>query len=111
LPNARFAGGRDIVGKPIVLGIRPEDIALHTQIASAESFVQSASGFRALVDQVELAGAETTLHVQTGAHALVCRTREDLGQRGGGFRAQFEIDVDKAHLFDAESGGRIMREA
>jgi multiple sugar transport system ATP-binding protein len=110
LPDARFAGARDFAGKPVVLGIRPEDIQMSSQISDAQPLKQSASSFRSLVDQVEAVGPETAFHLQTGAHSLVCRTREKAGNRSGGFRAHFEIDMEKAHLFDAESGGRIMQE-
>jgi len=59
---------------------------------------------------VEPGGPETTFHLQTGAHALVCRSRLALGKREGGFRAQFEVNLEKTHLFDVESGARIMQE-
>ena len=111
LPGARFAGAPDLIGKRIVLGIRPEDIELSSQPAGAEPIAQWRAGFRALVDQMEPGGPETTLCLQTGAHTLVCRTRLDGGHREGGFRGHFEIDLEKAHLFDAESGSRIMQDA
>jgi multiple sugar transport system ATP-binding protein len=111
LPNSRFAGARNFAGKPIILGIRPEDIEYCSQPTGAEPIERSSARFRALVDQIELGGPETVLHLQTGAHGLICRTRAGAGHRDGGFRAEFAINLGKTHLFDAESGGRIMREA
>jgi multiple sugar transport system ATP-binding protein len=111
LPNSRFAGARDFAGKPVILGIRPEDIELCSQSTGAEPIDRSQARFRALVDQVELGGSENLFHLQTGTHALVCRTGLGVGQREGGFRAEFGINLGRAHLFDAESGDRIMQEA
>jgi multiple sugar transport system ATP-binding protein len=103
IPLSRFGGAKDFFGKPIVLGIWPEDIG----IAAAE---RSSTSFRALVDRVEPRGAETDLYLQTGAHHLICRSREWVAAGEGGRRFQFEIDPQKIHLFDPVSGGRIMAE-
>jgi multiple sugar transport system ATP-binding protein len=108
LPMAQVAGAKEFFGKPIVLGIRPEDI----EIALASNGVRhSFTIFRALVDRVELRGAETDLCLQTGAHELICRSRRWVDQaEGGGHRFQFEINLGRAHLFDAASGRRIMQD-
>jgi multiple sugar transport system ATP-binding protein len=104
LPMARFSGAKDFFGKPMVLGIRPEDIEIAVASSGAE---RSSSSFRALVERIEPRGAETDLYLQTGAHALVCRSRR-WADREGGHRFQFEIEVEKTHLFDPASGRRIM---
>lgn len=104
LPMSRFTGANDFTGKPVVLGIRPEDV----EIASPSGAERSATGFRALVDRIEPRGAETDLYLQTGAHELICRSRRWVDQGEGGHRFQFEIDLEKAHLFDPVSGCRIM---
>jgi ABC-type sugar transport system ATPase subunit len=67
--------------------------------------------FRALVERVELRGSETHLYLQTGANELISRSRRWVDQGEGGHRLQFEINLEKAHLFDLASGRRIMREA
>lgn len=90
-------------GKPIVLGIRPEDIEIAA--AGAE---RSATGFKALVDRIEPRGAETDLYLQTGGHDLVCRSRRWLDPGEGGRRFQFEINLAKTQVFDPVSGHRIM---
>lgn len=91
-------------GKPIVLGIRPEDI----EVAGGE---RSATSFKALVDQIEPRGAETDLYLQTGGHGIVCRSRRWIDPGEGGRRFQFEISLSKAHFFDPISGDRIMAES
>jgi multiple sugar transport system ATP-binding protein len=92
-------------GKPIVLGVRPEDI----EIAGAGG-ERSAISFKALVDRIEPRGAETELYLQTGGHDLVCRSRRWIDSGEGGRRFEFEIDLEKTHLFDPVSGQRIMAE-
>ena len=93
-------------GKPIVLGIRPEDI----EIAGAGAG-RSPTGFKALVDRIEPRGAETDLYLQTGGHELVCRSRRWIDPGEGGRRFQFEINLEKTQFFDPVSGLRIMAES
>lgn len=108
LPISRFAGAKDFLGKPAVLGIRPEEIEIGSATSGGE---RSWTSFRALVDRMERRGAETDLHLQTGAHELVCRSRRWVDQGEGGHRFEFEIELGKAHLFDPASGRRIMAES
>lgn len=101
----RLPISKEYSGKPVVLGIRPEDIEIAPAAGGAE---RSANGFRALVDRIEPRGAETDLYLQTGGHELVCRSRRWIDQGEGGHRFQFEMDLEKTHLFDPVSGVRIM---
>src|SRR5205085_12364787 len=95
---------RDFQDKPVMLGIRPEDIEL-AQFAAANE--RSTSSFPAIVDLVEPMGAETNLYLQTGAHTVVCRSQRALEHREVGRRFQFELKLEKAHLFDPATGERI----
>ncbi|MEN3368746.1 MAG: multiple sugar transport system ATP-binding protein [Verrucomicrobiota bacterium] len=104
LPVSEFPNAKNFTGQPIVFGIRPEDIT----VASAET-VGSPASFRALVEMVEPIGAEANLYLQTGAHALVCRSRCGTDKGNAGHRLQFEIDIEKARLFDPASGRLITR--
>jgi multiple sugar transport system ATP-binding protein len=108
LPLGRFAGAKEFVGKPIVLGIRPEDVEIASE---PNGGVNSSTIFRALVDRIEPRGSETDLYLRTGAHELICRSRRWVDQAEGGHRFQFEINLNKAHFFNPASGGRVMREA
>ncbi|PZR73759.1 MAG: glycerol-3-phosphate ABC transporter ATP-binding protein [Chthoniobacterales bacterium] len=94
---------RDFSGKPVLLGVRPEDIEI-AQFAKPAGVVAS---FRAIVDIVEPTGTETNLYLQTGAHTVICRSRRALDHREAGHRLQFELNVSKAHLFDPETSRRI----
>lgn len=97
---------KEYAGKPVVLGIRPEDIEVGA--AGAE---RSATSFKALVDRIEPRGAEADLFLQTGAHRLVCRSPRWIDPGEGGRRFQFEINLGKTHLFDPVTGRRIMAES
>jgi multiple sugar transport system ATP-binding protein len=103
LAASRFPRAQELAGKPVILGFRPDDIEM-----AAEGADRPASAFRALVERAEARGTETDLYLQTGAHQLICRSRRWTEQIEGGHRFQFEIQVGKAHLFDPDSGGRIM---
>ena len=102
-PMSEFREARDLVGKPVLLGIRPEDITA-AQSSKAEG---SSGSFPAIVELVEVIGAEENIHLQTGAHRLVCRTGRSVDQREVGHRLQFELNVQKVCLFDPISRLRV----
>jgi len=103
LSLAERPGARAFLGKPVLLGIRPEDIEL-AQFAKNDG---STSSFPAIVDIVEPMGPDTNLYLQTGAHTVVCRSQRALDRREAGQRLQFEINLKKVHLFDPDSATRI----
>jgi multiple sugar transport system ATP-binding protein len=97
-------GAAQFIGKPIILGIRPEDLVVAPKSNEGKA---AANGLPAIVDLVEPMGGETRLHLQTGAHTLICQSREGFDHRHAGHRFYFEINVQKAHLFDPISARRI----
>src|SRR5438132_1408578 len=104
--QVRFANrpqAREFLGRPMLLGIRPEDI----EVAQLSKTGNTTARFPAIVDIVEPMGAETNLYLQTGAHTVVCRSQRALDHRETGHRLQFELNVDKAHLFDPPTTSRI----
>ena len=102
LPAQAHPGAADLLDRPVLFGIRPEDIEL-AQFSGSEAATGS---FPAIVDIVEPMGAETNLYLQTGAHTVVCRSQRALDHREAGHRLQFEMSLNKAHLFDPASGRR-----
>jgi len=96
-PEAKPFAGRDIVA-----GIRPEDIEIVTAPPR-----QGTPRFKALLDIVELMGAETDAHIDTGAHRIIARTPIAIPSEEAGHRVQFEIDPARVHLFDPETTRRI----
>jgi multiple sugar transport system ATP-binding protein len=104
LPAAKFPGLQDFIGKPVLLGIRPEDI----EVAQPSNAPERYSGtFRAIIDLVEPMGAGAVIYLQTGPHTLLCRSRPGVDPGETGHRSQFGMDLNKAHLFDPVSRRRI----
>jgi multiple sugar transport system ATP-binding protein len=97
------AEAKPYAGREIVAGIRPESI----NIVSRETKPGALPRFQSLVDIVEHMGAETHIHLDTGAHAMICRTPAALTSEEAGHRIQFEIDPAAVQLFDAGTQQRI----
>jgi multiple sugar transport system ATP-binding protein len=91
-------------GKPTTLGIRPE----HCTHVPDDAPSGDTANFQAVVEIVEPMGAETFLYIHTGAHPLVSRIHEAIARAEAGHRLYFHIDSKRAHLFDEETGGRLV---
>jgi multiple sugar transport system ATP-binding protein len=94
----------DFAGKPIVLGVRPEDFTL---VPATSPQKVAPSTFPALLDVVESVGLGTNLYLQTGVHNLVVRSPEVFDRGNAGRRIRLTIDPAKAHFFDPVSTNRI----
>lgn len=103
LSAARFPEGGDFTGKPVLLGIRPEEIRM-ADPATTEKYGGNFSG---LVDFVEVMGAETNLHLQTGAHTLICRIPAGSTPPEAGHRGRFMLNLNKLYFFEPLSTRRI----
>ena len=90
------------IGKEVTLGIRPESCDL-----VAEGKPHPENAFQAVVDIVEPMGAETYFYLQTGAHTIISRSHSAADNRVAGHRLLFEMQADRAHLFDPKTGLRI----
>ena len=101
-PSQAHPKARALVNRPLLFGIRPEDI----ELAQISRFTEPAN-FPAIVDIVEPMGAETNLYLQTGAHTIVCRSQQSLDHRDAGRRQQFALNLTKTHFFDPESTNRL----
>ena len=94
LPADLASRARGHVGRPIVFGIRPENIR--------EASIGGSTMFEATVELAEPMGAETYLYVSTGATGFVARvgpTDRFVPQQ----RVRLSFNLDCAHLFDAET--------
>ncbi len=96
---------RTFAGNEVILGIRPEDLAVTSLTRSESKGVPDV--FPAIVDRAEPRGAETHLWLQTGAHTLICRSRAGLERSEAGHRVQVKMDLGKAHFFNPGSGERL----
>ncbi len=85
------------VGKRVVLGVRPEDIAIAAGPATERG---------AVVEVIEAMGAETFLHLHSGVSAFIARV-PPLRRFAPGERVDAVIDENRIHLFDAETEAAI----
>ena len=102
IPIPGGKGGDDVfakwVGKPVVLGVRPEDIHAEDVFvqASSESLVEIQ------VDLAELMGAEIYLYGACAGHSVTVRTPARSRIQSGD-TVKLAIDVNKMHIFDQET--------
>jgi multiple sugar transport system ATP-binding protein len=89
-------------GHSVILGIRPEDISVH----SPEDALPADSTLRARVDLVEPTGSEALLYTRAASHDIAVRANRGVLPSPGSEVALL-LALDRAHFFDAESGERV----
>ncbi len=89
-------------GQEVVLGLRPETIfAAGTELPGKDRFV-----FESPVVVVEPTGPDTMIVFEIGGHEMIARVRpEDARAPGTMFR--FEVEMNKAKIFDQKTGLRL----
>jgi multiple sugar transport system ATP-binding protein len=87
---------RGHIGKPVVLGIRPEDVC----DASAAVNREPGRTLEVTVEVCEPMGSETYLYLTTGASAFVARVGPT-GRFDSGQKVNVTLRLENAHLFDA----------
>lgn len=94
----------DLVGQKLTFGIRPEDIYLDKSAAGSNI----SEGHPCVAEIVEPMGNEIFFHFDAGlGDNVLCRARmNETPKRGEKFKLY--IDLDKAHLFEYESGKAII---
>jgi len=97
--DARLAAkAADHVGKPVIFGIRPEDV----QDTATLSNPDPARTIEVKVEVSEPMGAETLLYLTTGASAFIARVNPtDRFEAGQNVTVSFRLE--NAHLFDGET--------
>ncbi|MCJ7536166.1 MAG: sn-glycerol-3-phosphate ABC transporter ATP-binding protein UgpC [Anaerolineales bacterium] len=98
IPEDRTSVYQDHVGKPIIFGIRPEDI-INPEFAPRGIIAQPVE---TQVDITELMGNEIFLFLKSGKHDFVARvdprTKATIGQQ-----MQLVFNMDNMHIFDRET--------
>ncbi|HTQ31148.1 MAG TPA: sn-glycerol-3-phosphate ABC transporter ATP-binding protein UgpC [Opitutaceae bacterium] len=97
LPPGLAASAVALADRPAILGLRPEDIT---------DAPAGAAGFEARVELAEPMGAETYLHLNTGASAFVARVHPG-GHYAPNQTAQVFLRAEKVHLFDPATGQAV----
>jgi multiple sugar transport system ATP-binding protein len=100
LPKGRYPSLRNagVVGKSVVLGIRPED--LHNDEVFLTTYPDAT--LRTNVEVVEHMGSELYLHVTAGGQTLVARVSARFDVKPG-TSLPLALDLNKVHVFDAET--------
>jgi multiple sugar transport system ATP-binding protein len=98
VPSDRAKAYTPYVDKPVVLGIRPEDIYNPAFVPPGIS----AAAVDAKVDVTELMGNEIFLYLVAGANSIVARVDPRTDFRIGD-KVQVSFNMDKCHLFDPET--------
>ena len=93
-PAPALAAWKD---RDVILGIRPEAIGL---AGDGEAVIES------VIDVVEPTGADTMAYLRVGERTIVARLKPSDPARTGG-TVRLAVDMDRASLFDPESGKRI----
>ena len=90
--------------KPVVFGVRPEDIALYDPSrGGAPEWSLSARA-----EVVETLGSEVFLHLACGAHALVARMDVPDSPLSVGQTVQLDLKMLRTHVFDKETERSIV---
>ncbi|MFQ6097287.1 MAG: TOBE domain-containing protein, partial [Armatimonadota bacterium] len=100
IPDSRTDSLREWVGKPLVFGIRPDD--MFDKSLSPTVRANDCNTLRVAVEVVEPMGATSILYLNTGTDTLVASV--DSATRARENEAlDIVLDVEKAHLFDKET--------
>jgi multiple sugar transport system ATP-binding protein len=90
-------------GKPIVLGIRPEDI--HDDKLVFETFPNSI--LKIEVDVAELLGAETNIYTNVNGNNI-CASVDARADIHIGDKMELALDMNKCHFFNPETEQRLV---
>lgn len=101
LPARLTRAAAGYVGKPVVFGIRPEDIQSDTATTKDSSALVEAT-----VEVVEPMGAESFVYLTTGDTPFIARVQPSFAAQVGD-RVRLALDLHHAHLFDAASEAAI----
>jgi multiple sugar transport system ATP-binding protein len=94
------------LGRPILLGLRPEHLAPILAPLSGGATPDASNAFDAEVELVEMLGAEILIHCLTGSHRIIAHA--PLGaRRERGTTMTFAATMEAAAFFDPDSGGRM----
>jgi multiple sugar transport system ATP-binding protein len=94
VPEAFRANLVSHIGKEVIFGVRPEDIALY------QPGTAMANTISAKAEVVELLGSEIFAHLSCGAHTLVARMAVPGQEIGVGETIQISFQMAKTHVFD-----------
>jgi multiple sugar transport system ATP-binding protein len=90
-------------GRPVIFGLRPEDIGAHDHRTGDRQ-----AALMARADVVETLGAEMFVHLTCGPHSIVARMESSERPLSVGQALEVELKMAKTHLFDKETSQSIV---
>ena len=91
-------------GRPVIFGVRPEDMSAHNPVAGAGG----GNTVTTQADVVETLGSEILVHLTCGAHSLVARMEAPERLLTEGQRLEVDLKMMKTHVFDKETSQTIV---
>ena len=104
LPPAFHDRLESYAGRPVIFGVRPEDMATP---APGEGNDQG-NLLTARADVVETLGAETFVYLTCGPHSIVARMEAPERPLEVGQSLEVELKMARTHLFDKETSQTII---
>ena len=104
LPEAFSARIESYDGRPVIFGVRPEDVAEHNP---AEGRING-NTLMARADVVETLGSETFVYLTCGPHAIVARMEAPERPLIVGQALEVDLKMVKTHIFDKETSRTIV---
>ena len=98
VPEKRKDTLRPYVGKPVVFGLRPEDI--HDPNYAPPGII--AQEIDALVDVTELMGNEIFLYLKSSDHSFIARVDPRTDYKMGD-QVKIAFNMDNMHVFDKDT--------
>jgi multiple sugar transport system ATP-binding protein len=103
LPGEFNARVEPYADRPVVFGVRPEDMAARDAAAG-----EGANWLAARAEVVETLGAETFVHLSCGPHSIVARMETPERPLTVGQMLVVELKMTRTHLFDKETSQIIV---
>jgi len=102
LPERLQKNIKQLAGNNVFLGIRPESV----EDVAAGSQAPEGNTFSAMVNVVEPLGDEMIVYISTGKNDVICKV-DSHHQIEVGQHLDFAVDLNKVHIFEADSGKNI----
>ncbi len=104
LPEAFHGRLGNYAGRPVVFGVRPEDMAAQAPEAGADT----GNTLTARAEVVETLGAEMFVYLTCGPHSIVARMESPERPLTVGQTLHVELKMPRTHLFDRETSRTIV---
>ena len=103
-PETFHARLQPYIGRPVIFGVRPEDIYLH----DSEQAAATANIITAHADVVETLGSEIFIYLTCATESIVARMEVPDRPPIVGQMLQVELKMAKTHVFDVETSRAIV---